>query len=126
MSNFYEEIGGIEIINKLVDDFYHIMSTDPAAKECFRTHEGRNISESAEKLKLFLSGWLGGPQLYLEQHGHPRLRMRHSPFSITQKEAEQWLYCMNLALKQSPISEELQGKMMQAFEGVAMMLRNST
>lgn len=116
----------MEVINKLVDDFYLIMGTDSAAKECFKTHEGRDIKESAEKLKLFLSGWLGGPQLYLEKHGHPRLRMRHAPFVITQREAEQWLYCMNLALQRSCINPEVQIKMMDALEGVALMLRNST
>lgn len=126
LSSFYEIIGGMAVIEKLVDDFYFIMSTDPAAKECFKTHEGRDIGESAEKLKLFLSGWLGGPQLYLEKHGHPRLRMRHAPFVISQKEAEQWLYCMNLAFQKSKISPEIHNKIMDSLEGVALMLRNST
>ena len=56
----FEALGGQLVIDKLVEDFYHIMRTDPAAKECLASHAGREMKESAEKLKAFLSGWLGG------------------------------------------------------------------
>jgi hemoglobin len=118
----YNEIGGQIVIDKLVDDFYHVMSTDSAAQDCLATHAGRDIQESAHKLKYFLSGWLGGPQLYLEKFGHPRLRMRHAPFSIGTKEAQQWLYCMKKALEQSSISAPLQEQLMAGFTHVAEML----
>jgi hemoglobin len=120
----FEAIGGQEVIDKLVDDFYKIMSSDPRATECWLTHQGKDVSDSAHKLKFFLSGWLGGPQIYLEKFGHPRLKMRHLPFSIGTLEAHQWLYCMNKALEMSNIKEEIQDQMIQAFAGVAMMLRN--
>jgi hemoglobin len=118
----YEKIGGLPVIDKLVDDFYQIMSTDPLAVECFATHAGREIRESAEKLKAFLSGWTGGPQLYLEKYGHPKLRMRHFPFKFGIKEGEQWLYCMKKALSISPIPSHLQEEMMNAFQGIVNML----
>lgn len=118
----FEAIGGQEVIDKLVDDFYEIMSTDPVAKDCFATHAGKDIADSAHKLKYFLSGWLGGPQLYLEKFGHPRLRMRHNPFPIGVKEAEQWLYCMKKALQKSTISPEIQQQMYESFVHVAQML----
>ena len=118
----YEKIGGLEVIDKLVNDFYEIMSTDPVAEDCFATHSGRDIRDSAEKLKFFLSGWTGGPQLYLEKHGHPRLRMRHFPFKIGPKEADQWLYCMRKALAKSPIEPGMQEQLMVAFEQVTTML----
>lgn len=118
----YEKIGGLEVIDKLVDDFYEIMSTDPVAEDCFATHSGRDIRESAEKLKYFLSGWTGGPQLYLEKIGHPKLRMRHFPFKIGPKEADQWLYCMRKALAKSPIEAGLQEHLMVAFKNVTDML----
>lgn len=86
------------------------------------THAGRDVRESAEKLKFFLSGWTGGPQLYLEKHGHPRLRMRHSPFKIGAKEADQWLYCMRKALAKSSIEPGVQEELMAAFIPVAAML----
>lgn len=118
----FEAIGGQEVIDKLVDDFYHIMSTDPVAKDCFATHAGKDIQESAHKLKYFLSGWLGGPQLYVEKFGHPRLRMRHAPFPIGLKEAEQWMYCMKKALQRSTIKPEIQEQLYASFIQVAQML----
>lgn len=118
----YEKIGGLEVIDKLVNDFYEIMSTDPVAEDCFATHSGRDIRDSAEKLKYFLSGWTGGPQLYLEKHGHPRLRMRHFPFKIGPKEADQWLYCMRKALAKSTIDPGMQEQLMTAFSQVTEML----
>jgi hemoglobin len=122
----FEQVGGQSVIDKLVDDFYHIMSTDPMAEDCLRAHQGRDLSEAAHKLKFFLSGWLGGPQLYLEKFGHPRLRMRHMPFTIGRREAEQWLYCMYRALKLSTIDDKTQEQMMEAFLPVANMLIRPT
>jgi hemoglobin len=121
----YNQIGGIEVIDKLVNDFYEIMSTDPVAEDCLATHSGRDIRESAEKLKAFLSGWTGGPQLYLEKYGHPRLRMRHFPFKIGPKEGDQWLYCMRKALAKSPIDPGVQEALMNAFGQVVTMLTES-
>ena len=121
----YEKIGGFDVIDRLVDDFYGIMSTDPVAQDCFATHSGRDIRESAEKLKFFLSGWTGGPQLYMEKYGHPRLRMRHFPFTIGVKEADQWLYCMRKALGRSPIDPGIQEQLMQSFEQVTEMLKGT-
>ncbi len=120
----YEKIGGWEVIDKLVDDFYHTMATDPAARECFATHHGKDIRESAEKLKAFLSGWLGGPKLYLEKYGHPRLRMRHFPFSIGTKESEQWLYCMNQAFERSKVEPALREQILEALREVTTIIRN--
>ena len=121
----YEQIGGFEVIDKLVDDFYSIMSTDPYAQDCLATHSGRDIRESAEKLKFFLSGWTGGPQLYMEKYGHPRLRMRHFPFTIGVKEADQWLYCMRKALANSSIHPGIQEQLMQSFQQVTEMLKGT-
>lgn len=118
----FEQIGGQKVIEKLVNDFYHIMSTDPKAAHCWATHAGRDTNDSADKLKAFLSGWTGGPPLYLEKYGHPRLRMRHFPFSIGGVEAQEWLYCMKKALENSSISQDVQDKLMEAFISVTRML----
>lgn len=120
----FDAIGGKDVVDKLVDDFYFIMRTDPEARDCYATHSGKDIAESAQKLKFFLSGWLGGPKLYQETYGHPRLRMRHFPFTISFLEAKQWLYCMDLALSRSSIPQELQDQIFEAFKGVAQMLIN--
>lgn len=120
----YHRIGGQKFIGTLVDDFYHIMQTDTFAKDCLATHAGRDIQGSAEKLKAFLSGWLGGPQLFLEKYGHPRLRMRHFPFIIGEVESEQWLYCMKVALEKSPLPLMEQTQLLEAFSGLTKLIKN--
>ena len=120
----YEKLGGSEVIDRIVDDFYKIMSTDPKAARCFATHSGRDIAESGKKLKAFLSGWLGGPPVYLETYGHPRLRMRHFPFSIGKDEADEWLYCMKEALDKNSVPEHIRNQMLAAFHQVTTMLQN--
>lgn len=111
-------------MKKLVDDFYEVMHTDPAARECLATHSGRVREESTDKLYRFLSGWLGGPQLYMEKYGHPRLRMRHFPFAIGAQESEQWLYCMEKALDKSSIKKALQAELLSAFKQMAQLVEN--
>ena len=120
----YEKLGGKDGIAKVVDEFYRLMSTDPEFREVFATHHGRDIKESAAKLKAFLSGWTGGPQDYMNTYGHPRLRMRHSPFAITKVEAQQWHDCMRKALSKSEMSPEDQAELLAALENVTTMLVN--
>jgi hemoglobin len=120
----YERLGGEEGLKKLVSTFYHIMSTDPHARECFATHAGKDLSESAEKLFMFLSGIFGGPPLYHEKIGHPRLKMRHFPFTISEKESSQWLYCMLRAMDELKIDREVQDMIVPYFRQVTDMLRN--
>ncbi len=123
-TSLYDRLGGEEKLTELVKTFYHIMATDPAAKECFATHAGKDISGSAEKLTMFLSGITGGPPTYHEKHGHPRLRMRHSPFAIGEKEASQWLYCMLKAMDEVRIDRDIQDEMIPYFRQVTEFLRN--
>jgi hemoglobin len=97
----YEVIGLEEGIQKLVYNFYKIMETDPKAHECLISHELVNgeIPESVKnKFFKFLSGWFGGPNLFVEEFGHPRMRARHMHVKIGEAERIQWLYCMSKAL----------------------------
>jgi hemoglobin len=123
-TSLYDRIGGEEKLTDLVNTFYLIMATDPLAKDCFATHSGKEITESAAKLTMFLSGIMGGPPTYHEKHGHPRLRMRHSPFSIGENEAAQWLYCMLRALDEVKIDRDVQDEIIPYFRQVAEFLRN--
>ncbi|WP_297477331.1 group II truncated hemoglobin [Ferrovum sp.] len=93
----YEKIGGEPGVRKLVEVFYHIMDTHPMATGIRQLHP-ENLDSSKEKLFMFLSGWLGGPPLYIEAYGHPRLRQRHLPFPIGDAERDQWMECMREAL----------------------------
>src|SRR5512138_1327526 len=93
----YELLGGEKGLRSLVDLFYDIMDSAPETTK-IRGFQAKSMNKSREKLFMFLSGWSGGPQLYVEQFGHPRLRMRHMPFEIGPAERDQWLWCMNKAL----------------------------
>lgn len=120
----YQLLGGEKVVKSIVADFYQVMKTDPKAVECLALHAS-DLQEAADKLFLFLSGWLGGPPLYEEQYGHPRLRMRHLKFPITELERDQWLYCMEKSLENNHIKTELKEQMMQAFRGLAERVRNA-
>lgn len=120
----YQQLGEREGIRRLVERFYQIMASDPAAQAVHKTHEGRELKISAEKLTAFLTGWTGGPPDYLSTYGHPRLRIRHAPFTISKTEADQWLWCMQEALAESPLSETDREQLLAAFQNVTEMLIN--
>lgn len=116
-------MGGEPVIKKLVDDFYHLMDTLPEAAG-IRAQHAPDLKEANEKLFMFLMGWTGGPQLYIEKHGHPRLRARHLPFKIGLSERDQWLLCMWKALEVSGIPEEVQKMFKGAIYRLADHMRN--
>jgi hemoglobin len=93
----YEAIGGEAVLRQLVSRFYEYMDTLPEASG-IRAMHAPSLDGAESKLFKFLSGWLGGPNLYWEEFGHPRLRMRHFPFAIGTSERDQWMLCMNKAI----------------------------
>src|SRR5512142_419276 len=95
--SLYKLVGGEAGLRALVERFYDVMDSAPEAKDVRALHEA-SLKQSREKLFMFLSGWSGGPSLYIEKYGHPRLRQRHMPFAIGSVERDQWLWCMNKAL----------------------------
>jgi hemoglobin len=105
-STHYELLGGDAGIRRLVDRFYDLMDTAPEAANVRALH-ARSLKASRDKLHLFLTGWTGGPPVYVEKHGHPRLRMRHFPFAIGPRERDEWLWCMDRALAEHDMPEEL-------------------
>ena len=106
-----------------MDRFYDIMDSAPEAKK-IRSFHAKSLKRSREKLFMFLSGWSGGPQLYVETFGHPRLRMRHFPFSIGTVERDQWLWCMNKALDESHLDPRVVEFLKVRFSEVADFMRN--
>ncbi len=119
----YELIGGAEKLRELVDRFYDLMDLE-ASYQGIRIMHPSDLTSSREKLYLFLSGWMGGPDLYVEQYGHPRLRARHLPFSIGISERDQWLQCMRQAMKDCNINGILFERLMQSFFTTADWMRN--
>lgn len=119
----YELLGGERRLRELVERFYYGMDTLPEAREIRRMHPD-DLSISIEKLFMFLSGWLGGPSLYIEQYGHPRLRARHLPVSIGKPERDQWLMCMERAMDRLEVEGKLRQQLSAAFERTADHMRN--
>ncbi|MGQ2965923.1 group II truncated hemoglobin [Methylophilus sp.] len=114
---------GTESIRLLVETFYDIMDSDPKATGLRALHQP-DLTETREKLFMFLMGWTGGPQLYIERYGHPRLRARHLPFTIGESERDQWMYCMIKAMHQCQFEESLIRHMANQLYGVADFMRN--
>ncbi|MEW8691790.1 MAG: group II truncated hemoglobin [Candidatus Thiodiazotropha endolucinida] len=119
----YERIGGEAAVRELVDRFYNLMDRQQEAKKIRDLH-AKSLKISREKLFLFLSGWLGGPDLYVQKYGHPRLRARHLPFSIGIEERDQWIYCMRKALSAMDLDAKLQEELNLAFFRAADFMRN--
>jgi hemoglobin len=120
----YEQLGGAEGVRALVDRFYELMDQLPEAKGIRDLHPA-DLTGSADKLYKFLSGFLGGPPLYVNEFGHPRLRARHLPFPIGVRERDQWVLCMEKALQELVASETLRSTLASYFRRTADHMRNS-
>jgi hemoglobin len=121
--SLYELIGGETGVRKLVDRFYDLMDSSPEAVRVRSIHP-QSLNQSREKLFMFLSGWAGGPALYMERFGHPRLRQRHMPFPIGKAERDEWLWCMNKALDESPFEAQVIEYIKGRFIEIANSMQN--
>lgn len=119
----YQRIGGAETVRALVVRFYQIMDELPEAYGIRKMH-APHLQSAEDKLFKFLSGWMGGPQLFVEEYGHPMLRARHLPFAIGNSERDQWLLCMNRALEEVVEDMLLRRELFAAFAKVADHMRN--
>lgn len=123
MTSHYDSIGGAVTVRALVHRFYQIMDELPETYGIRKMH-AQDLQHSEDKLFKFLSGWMGGPQLYVEEYGHPMLRRRHLPFTIGNAERDQWLLCMKQALQEVVKDETSCKQLYTAFAGVADHMRN--
>lgn len=119
----YELLGGEAVLRRLVDAFYDLMDSDPRFAGIRALHPP-DLEGSRDKLFMFLSGWLGGPPLYMQRFGHPMLRARHLPFPIGSNERDQWIACMDQAMRTSAIEPALAARLMAALLQTASHLRN--
>ena len=119
----YERIGGKAKVRALVQRFYQLMDELPEAYGIRKLH-AEDLQGATDKLYKFLTGWMGGPQLYVEEYGHPMLRARHLPFGIASAERDQWLLCMDQALGEVVEDAALRQELSAAFAKVADHMRN--
>ena len=119
----YARMGGEPAVRRLVERFYQLMDTLPEAA-AIRALHSEDLAEARDKLFMFLSGWLGGPPLYSERHGHPRLRARHLRFPIDAAASAAWMLCMEQALAETDIDPGLRARLVAALHQTAQHMRN--
>ncbi len=119
----FDALGGDESLRRLVDTFYDTMDRESAYAGIRSLHQP-DLGEARDKLYEFLSGWLGGPPLYVEKYGHPRLRGRHMPFAIGEAQRDLWLACMSAALDACEVNGEIRAFLDARFAHVANFMRN--
>jgi hemoglobin len=120
----YERIGGEAGVRKLVRTFYDLVETEPEGAPLRILHtEGSGLAHAREAQFMFLSGFLGGPQLYVEQFRHSNVKQMHAHLAVGEGEAQSWLSCMKKALAQTA-DEETASVLLQTFTRVAHALKN--
>lgn len=120
----YARLGGAPAIRALVDRFYALMDELPEAYTVRRLHP-ESLAGSADSLFKYLSGWFGGPPLYIRERGHPRLRMWHAPYAIGAVERDEWMLCMRHALDEQVADPTLREAVQRAFTGMAEHMVNT-
>jgi hemoglobin len=125
--SLYDLLGGepeaTNQIREIVEAFYDVMEADEKAKTIRQMHP-EDLTSSREKLFMFLTGWTGGPQLYIERYGHPFLRRRHLPFKIGEDERDQWIYCMTKGMLNLKMDDKKIKALLNALYPIADFMRN--
>ena len=119
----YERLGGAPILRQLVDAFYDIMDSDPAAAGIRAMHDV-DLGPIRDKLFDWLSGWSGGPPVYNARPDRTCIMSAHAPYAIGQAERDAWMGCMRAALGRLDIDDEVRALFAAAFSRLADSLRN--
>jgi hemoglobin len=120
--SFYDAVGGEPTFRKLVDEFYAGVAVDPVLRPLY---PDADLAPAAERLRLFLIQYWGGPTTYSERRGHPRLRMRHAPFRVGPAERDAWLGHMRTAVDSLGLDPEHEATLWQYLERAAFFMVNT-
>jgi hemoglobin len=120
--SLFDAIGGEETFRRLVDTFYAGVATDPVLRAIYPEDD---LGPAAERLRMFLIQYWGGPSTYSQTRGHPRLRMRHAPFAVSSTARDAWLRHMRAALDSLDLAPEYDETMWRYFTSAAESLRNT-
>jgi hemoglobin len=120
----YEALGGEAGVQRLVHRFYELMNELPEAHAVRQMHP-ESLAGSAQSLFEFLSGWFGGPALYIAKKGHPRLRMRHAPYAVGPVVRDEWMLCMTQALTEQVPDVAFRDSLIHTFAQMANHLINT-
>lgn len=119
---FFQAVGGEKTFHRIIARFYQEVAADEVLRPLYPEE---HLGPAEERLRLFLMQYWGGPHTYSEQRGHPRLRMRHAPFSIGPIERDAWLRCMRIAVDEENLAEPLRRQLWEYLEMAANSMMNS-
>jgi hemoglobin len=119
---FYEKVGGQKIFSQLISHFYALVAVDPILRPMYPESD---LKAAALRLQMFLEQYWGGPTTYSEQRGHPRLRMRHAPFHISRVEHDAWINCMQQAVADLKIDQDLKDQLWSYLSQAAAAMINA-
>jgi hemoglobin len=120
--SFYDDIGGAPVFAALVREFYRGVADDPPLRELYPEED---LGPAEDRLRMFLEQYFGGPHTYSEQRGHPRLRMRHTPYAVTPLQRDRWLRHMLAAVATLELSREHEATLVDYLVRAAYMLVNA-
>ena len=120
--NFYDDVGGAPVFHKIVSRFYEEVAADPVLRPLYPEED---LGPAEDRLRMFLEQYWGGPRTYSDQRGHPRLRMRHFPFTIGPIERDAWLRCMRIAVDEADLRPAHRDQLWQYLEYAAHSMVNS-
>lgn len=121
-TSFYAQVGGEPTFRKLVDDFYAGVATDPLLRPMYPEED---LGPAADRLRMFLVQYWGGPTTYSQRRGHPRLRLRHAPFHVGPRERDAWLAHMKRALDGLGLPPDQHGQFWSYLERAAHFMVNA-
>lgn len=119
----YQAIGGDDTVRALAKRFYELMDSMPEAARCRAIHPS-DLSNSESKFYDYLTGYLGGPPVYIEKYGHPMLRRRHFVAPIGPAERDEWLLCFRLAMEETIANPKLRDIIWKPVEQLARHMQN--
>jgi len=119
----FQRIGGQPAVDRIIDSFYDRMDSLVEAR-VIRALHAQDLSATRTTLKKYLAEWLGGPPVYTQERGHPRLRARHLPFSIGDEERDAWMLCMRGAMEEVVADQGVREWILQKLSQVADWMRN--
>jgi hemoglobin len=119
---FYEDVGGAPVFHKIVSRFYEEVRADSVLRPLYPEED---LGPAEERLRMFLEQYWGGPRTYSDQRGHPRLRMRHFPFTIGPVERDAWLRCMRIAVDEAGLAPAHRDQLWTYLEYAAASMVNS-
>lgn len=122
-NNLYSRLGGEVVLREFVNHLYDFMASSAEVQHIRKMHSP-NLSHASNRLFMFLSGMLGGPTLYMDAFGPPRLRRKHLGFEIGDEERDQWLQCAQYATMQLDVDENIRHELMTELTAMANHLRN--